>query len=314
MLLRMVLLFGLLLASLPAQAQQLEVSVAAFSPDARGIENVGGSQEPMLALRAEASGGAISLHSLSAEVLSTANLVAVLDSAMPAALWLDDGDGLFSPALDAEIASGVLTGKVLDFAINPAIQVPDGSSVDLWLSVNIVPEAGEIKNVMLWVTVPDADSVGATGGTVTMPGAPLVSNSLTVVQFSVTWIPDCGNQYTTVNIVGTGFTAPVTVTIDGLPCSGTLSVNQDGTQISDVRLPDFRGDNLPIVIETDILGPRLLSQTFSYCFRWGSSNSDKGPACSASSRAASPLGFVVSLLALLLLRASCARRLQVIAA
>jgi hypothetical protein len=47
-------------------------------------------------------------------------------------------------------------------------------------------------------------------------------------------------------------------------CPGVATVNAAGTQITGLTVPAGSGQNLPIVLTTNNLGPKTLTQTFSY--------------------------------------------------
>jgi MYXO-CTERM domain-containing protein len=67
-----------------------------------------------------------------------------------------------------------------------------------------------------------------------------------------------------IKIEGTGFALPITVTIGGVPCTGTASVDVAGTLISGLSVPSGTGSNLAIVLTTNNLPPKTLTQTFRY--------------------------------------------------
>jgi hypothetical protein len=70
-----------------------------------------------------------------------------------------------------------------------------------------------------------------------------------------------GGQAITIN--GSGFMAPLTVTIGGTLCPGT-PVIVGGTQVTGLTVPPGFGTNLPIVVHSGDLPPQTLTQTFSY--------------------------------------------------
>ena len=68
------------------------------------------------------------------------------------------------------------------------------------------------------------------------------------------------------NIVlsGSGFLAPLTLTINGVLCPGTPVINVNGTQVTGLKVPAGSGSNLTVVLNNGALGAKTLTQTFSY--------------------------------------------------
>lgn len=263
-------------------SQQLTVSAALFSPLSTTVENLGGDSIPVLALHLEAQGGAATLDTIEFVVDGTADVSTALSASVPGTLWLDDGDGVFSDSTDTLLASGNLSGSQLAFVLQPALNIASAAIVDLWVVLNVSPNAGNAKNDTLVLTLASANAVGASVPVVLTPSSPIASETLTVLQFSVTAVtPNTGHEFTKFEIVGTGFSSPVIVRMGGVECRGALDVSSDGTVISDIMPPRFLlGGTYPMTIETGILGERSITQVFHKRINFGGPDIDESQRCS----------------------------------
>jgi len=153
-----------------------------------------------------------------------------------------------------------------------------------------------------------------TAGNVAIGTNPPTSGMLHVITYSVTGFTPLQDSYSggaPITITGSGFALPVTVTIGGVPCTGTASVNAAGTQITGLFVPGGSGTNLPITLDTNNLGPQTLSQTFNYQFSvtggiGGGGGSNNRTDCAANGEGG--VAWVLGLLGLLAAASAMRRR------
>ncbi|MBX3475613.1 MAG: hypothetical protein KF754_14650 [Planctomycetes bacterium] len=182
-------------------------------------------------------------------------------------LYRDNGNGTFD-GTDTLVFSGAGGVGTVVAAFSASQTVNMGTSMDLWLVLNVLATAGGSPAEVFNAQIASGAAVSTTtSGNVLIGTVAPVSADLRVVTFSVTnftpllALPAGG---TAITITGTGFALPVTLTINGVICPGTPSVNAGGTQITGLLVPVGSGTNLPIVLNTNNLGPKTLTQTFSY--------------------------------------------------
>ncbi len=153
------------------------------------------------------------------------------------------------------------------FGSNPTINM--NTNEDLWVVLNVLASAGASPSETFssQIAAP-ADVNSLTGGGQVLFGtAAPTAATLKVITYAftsftpVTSLPAGGGAIT---ITGSGFALPVTVTIGGVNCGGGAVVNAAGTQITGLTVPAGAGQNLAIVLTTNNLPAKTLSQTFSY--------------------------------------------------
>jgi hypothetical protein len=134
------------------------------------------------------------------------------------------------------------------------------------------------------------------------------SGTLHVIIFAVTSFTPVSDAFAGgafITITGSGFALPTTCTINGVPCTGTATVNAGGTTITGLRVPSGSGSNLAIVLTTNNLGPKTLTQTFSYDstgISGGGGGGGGGGGCTTGGEAPTVLLVVLALLACLAMR------------
>jgi MYXO-CTERM domain-containing protein len=143
------------------------------------------------------------------------------------------------------------------------------TDLDLWVVLNLLSSAGgspyEVFRAAI-ETAADINSLTA-GGTVKIGTLAPASGDLRVVDFRVDdFTPTVGlfAGGAAIKIEGSGFALPVVVTIGGVPCTGTAVVDAAGTLVSGLSVPSGTGTNLAIVLTTNNLPPKTLTQTFRY--------------------------------------------------
>jgi hypothetical protein len=227
-----------------------------------------------------------------------------LDPSIGVEVWLDDGDAVFSAATDARLgfAGGSTTAILVSFA--PSANIAAGSSADFWIVLNVVASAGTSipeSYILSLASSSDLSTSGASNVTLGSP-QPVGSNFSVVVFFVSTVSPASTSTTFPIAFIGSGFALPVTVTIGGVPCTGTPSISPMGTTLSGLVVPSpiTPGDlgPHPIVITSGLLPPQTLSQTFKYSADGRRPGSDDG--CSTGeAHALSLLAVVAGVLSLL---------------
>jgi hypothetical protein len=222
-------------------------------------------------------------------------------------VYRDNANGVFG-ANDVLLFSGAASGLGVDCAFSPALDVPQNGSVDLWVVVNTLPSAGAnpAETFIASIATPsDVDVVPASAYVAFGTNAP-VSGTLRVINFSVASFSPAssglkGGEMITID--GTGFALPVSLTIGGVPATGTASVNAAGTQITGLIVPEGTGKGLEIVLETNGLDPMTLTQTFSYSTVRSDDSSKPADASGCVGGPAAPLAVLLpGMLGLLALR------------
>jgi hypothetical protein len=166
--------------------------------------------------------------------------------------------------------------------------------------LNVLSSAGGSPFDTFMAAVESAADVNSltAGGIVKLGMLTPASGELRVVDFQVNDFTPTVDLFAgggLIKIEGSGFALPVTVTIGGIPCTGTAIVDAAGTQISGLEVPAGTGSNLAIVLTTNNLPPRTLTQTFRYSSVLPNLNTDGTAAPSSDgcvAIAAAPLSFL----------------------
>lgn len=183
-------------------------------------------------------------------------------------IYQDDGNGIYdgSPT-DTLVFSGNGNVPTLNCTFTTPVTVPNAQSRDLWVRVLFAANAGTSIPETYRTAVAAAGDVNATGAT-SILGTPAPTSALcSVVLFNVaSMTPSYDIMSGGANIVlsGSGFLAPLTLTINGVLCPGTPVINVNGTQVTGLKVPAGSGSNLTVVLNNGALGAKTLTQTFSY--------------------------------------------------
>ncbi len=224
-------------------------------------------------------------------------------------VFRDDGDGVFNAA-DTMLFQGA-GAAVVAAAFSPALTMPVTSTADLWVRIGFTATAGQGAVALpetFTLSIAAATDVNAT--TAAVLGTPAPSGiSIGAIEFSVTsFVPsnDLPAGGKAITITGTGFVAPLTVTIGGVPCGGTPII-VGGTQVTGFVVPPGSGTGLPIEVTSATLPPQTITQTFSYSKvgSVGGDGGDSGSGCAPVGGSAWAL-----LLAMLVLTGVVAARRQ----
>lgn len=182
-------------------------------------------------------------------------------------LYADNGNGVFDAGLDTLVFSGAGAAGTLACTLSTALVVTNGTSQDLWVYLNVAATAGTSVPETFNTTIASTTDVNATGGTVQFGAPAPTTNTLGVIIFFVTTFAPSYDVQTggaAITITGSGFIAPITLTIGGAVCPGTAVISGGGTQISGLTVPPGIGSNKVIVLTDGALGPKTLTQTFDY--------------------------------------------------
>ncbi len=183
-------------------------------------------------------------------------------------LFLDDGNGVFDGApTDTLLFSGAANVPGMNCTFTTPVSVLNAQSEDIWVCVHFAANAGTSIPETYRTAIAAASDVNATGA-VTVLGTPAPTSALcSVVLFNVASMsPSYDTMSGGANIVltGSGFLAPLTLTINGVLCPGTPVININGTQVTGLKVPAGSGTNLVVVLNNGALGAKTLTQTFSY--------------------------------------------------
>ncbi|MCZ7606712.1 MAG: hypothetical protein M5U25_11720 [Planctomycetota bacterium] len=187
-------------------------------------------------------------------------------------VYLDDGNGSFDGA-DTQLFSGAAGAGSISCGFSANLTVGQATSEDLWVVIAVASTAGGSPSESFDARIQSTTDVQTvTAGNVALGTNPPVSGMLHVITYSVTGFTPLQDSFSggkPITITGSGFALPVTVTIGGVICTGTASVDATGTQITGLFVPGGSGSSLPITLDTNNLGPQTLSQTFSYTLSIG---------------------------------------------
>jgi hypothetical protein len=222
-------------------------------------------------------------------------------------LWLDNGNGIFDAASDTQLASAV--GAALVNLTPAGLTVPNGNSADVWIRLNLTASAAASIPKTFSLSIAAAADISATSAVVVLGTPAPASNVLSVIRFEVSqFTPAIALQSGGEPIViqGSGFMAPVGLTIGGVTCPGTGVVNAAGTEISGFITPAGSGQNKVIVLNNGVLGARTLPMAFNYATAQtiggsggaGGGGGGGGGGCAANEGGALAL-FMAALLALI---------------
>jgi len=196
------------------------------------------------------------------------NWTANLDAATGVQVYRDNGNGTFE-VTDTLIFSGAggTPSVSCNFTANQTFTM--NTDADLWIVYNVLATAGASPAEIFDSGISAAGDIQAVtgGGTITLGTVPPTSATLRVVTYALTSITPTASLPAggaPITITGSGFATPVTLTIGGINCTGTAVVNAGGTQITGLNVPAGSGQNLAIVLTTNNLGAKTLTQTFSY--------------------------------------------------
>jgi len=216
-----------------------------------------------------ASNGDISVSGVQLKMTGTGDWVNDVSASNGVQLYLDDGDGQFDAASDSLLGESGGDLGLLSFTFSPALNVPNGESLTLFLHINVLGSAGKSTPSTYVASFTSPTSVGVPTGVNVLLGTPAPSSaSLTIIEYFISLITPTsvapGTSEQDIVIEGSGFTSPVTLTIGGVYAGGFAQVSPDGTMITGLTVPEHTGTGLEIVLSTGLLGPRTLTQKFSY--------------------------------------------------
>ncbi|MCB9896182.1 MAG: hypothetical protein H6839_17250, partial [Planctomycetes bacterium] len=214
-------------------------------------------------------------------------------------VYQDDGNGSFDAA-DTQLFTGAASAGSITCGFSTNVTVNMGANTDFWVVLDVASTAGGSPSETFSASIASATDVAqVTTGTVALGTMTPNSSTLSVVNFSVisfTPIQDGFGGGAAITITGTGFGGTCTCTINGVPCTGTGVANAAGTQITGLKVPGGSGTNLAIVLTTNNLPAKTLTETFSYNFTLGGSSGGGGHNNSTQGCAAADSGNIAWLI------------------
>jgi len=288
----------------------LTVGNAPDAPENHGRIKNGAFSHTLAKYRMTASNADITVTQLTLSQIGTADWTTTLDATVGLQLWLDDGNGqVDGVGVDGLLYQGTPTSAELVVTLAQPVLVRNDSSVDIFLVANINAQAGGTTPDSYRVAISRPESVTTTASEMVVFGMPEpTSSTLSVVDFFVSSftprsVPllSAGDE---IEIVGSGFTSPVTVTIGGIPCNGTASVSTDGTRVTGLKVPYGTPGSHEIVLDSGVLEPQTLSMRFTY----GTSSSSGSEALCSLSSGSSDMPWAILLMAASMLALAGIRR------
>ncbi len=247
----------------------LTVAGAPGAPGAAVVEGGAAFAHSLGLLRLSATNNNVTVTGLTLTPGGTGDFATDLAAANGLELYLDNGNGTFDGApTDSLLFSGpgVSSANVCNFT--SSVTVNNGQSRDIWVRLNVLGTAGGSVPETFTAMIANTTDVAVVGSPAVLMGTPSpTTNSLSVVIFAVTGVtPVTGPQSggTALTITGSGFLAPLTVTIGGVLCTGTPTISAGNTQITGLMTPAGAGNNLPIVVTSGSLTPKAAPVQFSY--------------------------------------------------
>lgn len=215
--------------------------------------------------RMGASNNNVTVSGITFTMTGSGNWGTSMETGTGVQVYLDDGDNFFNTATDTVLFQG--NGAVsVNALFTASVIVPNSSTRDIWVRVNLLASAASSAPSPVTFSMTIANPGDVAANTMVMMGTPIPQGAiLTVVNLTVTNfdplvdLPAGGKPIT---ITGTGFMAPFSATIGGLPCTGTPTVTP--TQVTGLTVPAGTGSAKAIVITSGTLPPITLTETFSY--------------------------------------------------
>jgi hypothetical protein len=225
----------------------------------------------------------------------------------------DNGNGTYEPT-DTQLFTGAAGAASVVCTFTGNVTINAGTSADFWIVIDVAATAGASPSESFNARIQSPGDVQTvTAGNVLIGSLNPISHNLHVIVFSITGftpIQDAFAGGAFITITGSGFAAPITCTINGVPCLGTATADATGTTITGLRVPPGSGSNLAIVLTTNNLPPRTLTQTFSYSgnISIGGGRGGGGGGCSA--QGSGSLALLLATLGAMALAARLRRRLS----
>ena len=259
------------------------------APQDTVVEKTGADFSFMLAkLEMSASNGDIDVSGMRINLTGTGDWVNDVDPAKGVQLYLDDGDTIFDELSDTLISEVGGSLGALNFPLTPSLMVANGAKHTFFMRVNVLGSAGGSTPSTFVASMSSPTNVDVATGISVLLGSPApTSATLTLIEYFISDVTPkrvpVGSSGQDITIIGSGFTPPVSLTIDGVRAPGGAIVSPDGTMITGLMVPDHLGKNLEVVLSTGLLGPRTYHLTFSYSDADGGGGGGAGCAMSESS-------------------------------
>jgi len=183
-------------------------------------------------------------------------------------VYSDNGNGIYdgSPT-DTLLFSGAGATPSIVCTFTSALNIANGATADLWLRTSFVATAGASVPETFAASIANAADVNVTGATPLLGTPAPTTNTLGIVIFFVTTFAPSFDLQTggaAITITGSGFLAPLSLTIGGVVCPGVGIIGAGGTQITGFTVPAGTGQGKVLILTNGSLGPKTLTQTFDY--------------------------------------------------
>jgi MYXO-CTERM domain-containing protein len=182
-------------------------------------------------------------------------------------VFRDNGNGNFD-AGDIKLFEGPGATPVVNCVFTSNQNIAVNADIDLWVVLNLLSSAGASPFETFTAAIESGTDVNTlTAGAVKLGTLAPKTGELRVVDFRVDEFTPTVGLFAgggAIKIEGSGFALPIVVTIGGIACTGTATVDGSGTLISGLEVPAGTGANLAIILTTNNLPPKTLTQTFRY--------------------------------------------------
>jgi nicotinamidase-related amidase len=251
-------------ASFTINAAVLSVANAPTPPASATREGGVAFSHSLVLFRFAATNNTVTINAITLTTTGTADWAADLTGIE---LYVDNGNGVFDAGIDTLVFTGAATSGTTACTLTSAVNVANGVNQDIWVRLNVAATAGASVPETFIASIANTTDVNVTGGTVAFGSPAPTSNSLGVVTYFVTTFAPTFDLQTggaAITITGSGFLSPITLTIGGAVCGGTAVIAAGGTQITGLIVPPGTGTGKTIVLTNGAIGPKTLTQTFSY--------------------------------------------------
>ncbi len=244
----------------------LSVANGPYQPDP--LTHAGGAAGELVAanFRLNALNGATTVTGINFTTGGSGDWTSDVDSTSGVRVYRDDDDGVYGATDTLLFQGGGAAVVTATFATPLSLAV--GEIADLWVVVGFTATAGqgvstapETFNLSIANTTDVSASAPVVFGTPAPTGVTVGAISFSVTNFDPASDSTAGGQ--AITIAGSGFMAPLSVTIGGALCAGT-PVIAGGTQVTGLTVPPGVGANLQIVVRSGTLPAQTLTQTFTY--------------------------------------------------
>ncbi|MDH5641477.1 MAG: hypothetical protein OEY28_09305 [Nitrospira sp.] len=281
-------------------AQTLTVELAPFSPAERMLDSNEYMAEPVAAFMFTASGGDVDVLSLAVTTGGNADWVTGLDPLNGFEIRLDNGDTQLKLSDDTLLYRGSAATPLVAAQFSSPLSVVDGTSVDIWVVVKFLPQAGGSAGMTYVASVAGAADVGVAAaasvliGPTTPAGEPLLVVDYFVTDMVEVYGPPYGIDADKVELIGSGFQYPISAWLGEYQLVGNPEIVDNGTRVTGLFIDWDAYPEFYTVLAVDVSSGTFGRQPTGI-YRVNPWGGDWDAGCATRS-AGRPGGYVVALL------------------